>query len=39
MAVATYRSFEDPTTGQTWLKAAMFAAAIAFVVGRLAVIV
>lgn len=39
MAVATYRSFEDPTTGQTWLKAGMFAAAIAFVIGRLAVVV
>jgi geranylgeranylglycerol-phosphate geranylgeranyltransferase len=36
MAVATYRSFEDPTVGQKWLKASMFAAAIAFIVGRLA---
>jgi geranylgeranylglycerol-phosphate geranylgeranyltransferase len=38
MLVATYRSFESPTTGQTWLKASMFAAAVAFVVGRAAVV-
>jgi len=38
MLVATYRSFEDPTTGQAWLKASMFAAAVAFVVGRAAVV-
>ncbi|QLD88380.1 geranylgeranylglycerol-phosphate geranylgeranyltransferase [Natronomonas salina] len=38
MLVATYRSFESPTTGQSWLKASMFAAAIAFVVGRAAVV-
>ncbi|MFQ3319592.1 MAG: geranylgeranylglycerol-phosphate geranylgeranyltransferase [Natronomonas sp.] len=38
MAVAMYRSFDDPTTGQAWLKASMFAATIAFVVGRAAVV-
>ncbi len=32
-----YRSFEDPSTGQKWLKASMFAAAVAFVAGRAAV--
>lgn len=30
----TYRSFTDPTRGQTLLKAGMFAAAVAFVLGR-----
>lgn len=34
----TYRSFVDPTAGQTWLKASMFVAAIAFVIGRAAVV-
>ena len=29
----------DPSTGQRWLKLAMFLAAIAFVVGRVAVVV
>lgn len=38
MVVAVYWSFEDPGTGQTWLKASMFAAAIAFVIGRTAVV-
>jgi geranylgeranylglycerol-phosphate geranylgeranyltransferase len=38
MVVAVYRSFRDPKTGQTWLKVSMFAAAIAFVVGRAAVV-
>ena len=38
LVVGTYRSFGDPTTGQKWLKASMFAAAIAFVVGRVAVV-
>jgi geranylgeranylglycerol-phosphate geranylgeranyltransferase len=38
MLVASYRGFEDPSTGQSWLKASMFAAAIAFVVGRAAVV-
>ena len=32
----TYRSFDDPETGQKWLKVSMFAAAIAFVAGRAA---
>ncbi len=39
MAAAMYRSFDSPSTGQGWLKAAMFAAAFAFVVGRAAVVV
>ena len=39
LLVATYRSFDDPSTGQRWLKASMFLAAIAFVVGRVAVVV
>ena len=38
MLVATYRSFEHPSTGQAWLKASMFAAAVAFVAGRAAVV-
>lgn len=38
LIVGTYRSFDDPATGQTWLKASMFLAAIAFVVGRVAVV-
>ncbi|CAI50326.1 (S)-2,3-di-O-geranylgeranylglyceryl phosphate synthase [Natronomonas pharaonis DSM 2160] len=38
LAAATWRSFSDPTTGQAWLKASMFAAAVAFVIGRLAVV-
>jgi geranylgeranylglycerol-phosphate geranylgeranyltransferase len=39
LVAGTYRSFDDPTTGQTWLKASMFAAAFAFIVGRAAVVV
>ena len=39
LLIATYRSFSDPSTGQRWLKASMFLAAIAFVVGRVAVVV
>jgi geranylgeranylglycerol-phosphate geranylgeranyltransferase len=38
MLVATYRAFERPATGQAWLKASMFAAAVAFVAGRAAVV-
>ena len=38
LLVGTYRSFGDPTAGQTWLKASMFLAAVAFVVGRAAVV-
>jgi len=38
MLAATYRSFGSPAIGQRWLKRAMFAAAIAFVVGRAAVV-
>jgi geranylgeranylglycerol-phosphate geranylgeranyltransferase len=33
-----YRSFEDPTKGQQLLKAGMFAAAVAFVLGRAVVL-
>jgi geranylgeranylglycerol-phosphate geranylgeranyltransferase len=39
LAAGTYRSFDDPGTGQTWLKASMFLAALAFVAGRAAVVV
>jgi len=39
LGAGTYRSFDDPGTGQTWLKASMFLAALAFVVGRAAVVV
>lgn len=39
LAVGTYRSFENPATGQVWLKASMFAAAFAFIIGRTAVVV
>lgn len=38
LVAGTYRSFEDPATGQRWLKASMFVAAIAFVAGRAAVV-
>ncbi|WP_254838091.1 geranylgeranylglycerol-phosphate geranylgeranyltransferase [Natronomonas marina] len=38
MLAGTYRSFEAPATGQRWLKVAMFAAAVAFVAGRAAVV-
>jgi len=38
LGAGTYRSFDDPGTGQTWLKASMFLAALAFVVGRAAVV-
>jgi geranylgeranylglycerol-phosphate geranylgeranyltransferase len=38
MLAAAYRSFEDPATGQRLLKAGMFAAAAAFIVGRVAAI-
>ncbi|SFC04995.1 geranylgeranylglycerol-phosphate geranylgeranyltransferase [Halobiforma haloterrestris] len=34
MLAAAVRSFDDPTTGQSWLKYGMFLAALAFVVGR-----
>jgi geranylgeranylglycerol-phosphate geranylgeranyltransferase len=37
MLVAAYWSFDDPTRGQTWLKYGQLSAAVAFVVGRLAV--
>ena len=39
LAAGAYRSFSDPATGQTWLKASMFLAAVAFVVGRVEVVV
>ncbi|CCQ37103.1 (S)-2,3-di-O-geranylgeranylglyceryl phosphate synthase [Natronomonas moolapensis 8.8.11] len=39
LGAGTYRSFDDPATGQTWLKASMFLAALAFVAGRAAVVV
>ncbi len=39
MGWAVRRSFRDPSSGQGWLKAAMFMAAGAFIVGRLAVVV
>ena len=35
---ATYLAFESPAVGQRWLKVSMFAAAVAFVVGRAAVV-
>ena len=38
MLGATYRSFGSPAAGQRWLKVSMFAAAVAFVVGRAAVV-
>jgi geranylgeranylglycerol-phosphate geranylgeranyltransferase len=38
LIAGTYRSFDDPAAGQTLLKASMFLAAIAFVVGRVAVV-
>ena len=38
LAAGTYRSFGDPGAGQRWLKASMFVAAIAFVVGRAAAV-
>jgi geranylgeranylglycerol-phosphate geranylgeranyltransferase len=38
MVAGIIRSFDDPATGQRWLKAAMFAAAVAFVAGRAAVV-
>lgn len=38
LVAGTHRSFGDPATGQRWLKASMFAAAIAFVVGRAVVV-
>lgn len=38
MAYAVLRAFSDPTAGQSLLKYGMFLAALAFVVGRLAVV-
>ena len=38
LVAGMYRSFTDPTTGQIWLKGSMFAAAFAFVAGRVAVV-
>ena len=38
MLAAMYRSFGAPATGQRWLKTSMFAAAVAFVAGRTAVV-
>ncbi len=38
LLAGAYRSFEDPETGQKWLKASMFAAAVAFVAGRAAIV-
>ncbi|WP_266076696.1 geranylgeranylglycerol-phosphate geranylgeranyltransferase [Haladaptatus caseinilyticus] len=38
MLYAVYESFDDPTAGQNHLKYGMFFAAIAFVVGRIAVL-
>ncbi|TKR27818.1 geranylgeranylglycerol-phosphate geranylgeranyltransferase [Natronomonas salsuginis] len=39
LVAGMYRSFTDPTRGQSLLKASMFLAAIAFVIGRIAVVV
>lgn len=39
LAYAGWRSFDDPTTGQRYLKYGMYLAAGAFIVGRLAAIV
>lgn len=39
MVYASYRSFGDPTAGQTLLKYGMFLAAVAFIVGRGAIVV
>jgi geranylgeranylglycerol-phosphate geranylgeranyltransferase len=39
MLAAAYRSFENPAAGQRLLKAGMFVAALAFVVGRAALVV
>lgn len=39
LAAGMYRSLGDPATGQRWLKASMFAAAVAFVVGRFSAVV
>jgi geranylgeranylglycerol-phosphate geranylgeranyltransferase len=39
LVAGMYRSFTDPTGGQSLLKASMFLAAIAFVIGRIAVVV
>ncbi|WP_299234518.1 geranylgeranylglycerol-phosphate geranylgeranyltransferase [Natronomonas sp.] len=38
LLTGTYRSFGDPATGQAWLKASMFLAAVAFVVGRATIV-
>ena len=38
MLAGMHRSFGDPATGQSWLKLSMFVAAVAFVVGRAAVV-
>jgi geranylgeranylglycerol-phosphate geranylgeranyltransferase len=38
LAVGTYRATGDPTVGQQWLKGSMFLAAIAFIIGRGAVV-
>ena len=39
LVAGTFRSFDDPATGQTWLKTSMFAATFAFIVGRAAVVI
>ena len=38
LTVGTYRAVEDPTVGQQWLKGSMFLAAVAFIIGRGAVV-
>lgn len=38
MLGAGWRSFEDPTAGQEWLKYGMFLAAMAFIIGRVTLI-
>ncbi|QZA88408.1 geranylgeranylglycerol-phosphate geranylgeranyltransferase [Salinarchaeum sp. IM2453] len=38
LGYAGYRSYDDPTIGQIYMKYAMFAAAVAFIVGRLTVV-
>lgn len=39
MLGAGWRSFEDPTSGQQWLKYGMFLAAMAFIVGRASLLI
>lgn len=39
MLIALYRSRSDPKTGHNWLKYGMFLAALAFIVGRISVVI